>query len=90
MHLAILEFTDYSTLKVEIPDTVFARVRQAGLNDREVVELVATIGSYNCVSRFLVALDVSERNGRDGMRLSNGNINEKLVGLEPAKRPDGL
>lgn len=90
VHLAILEFTDYSTLKVEIPDTVFARVRQAGLNDREVVELVATIGSYNCVSRFLVALDVSERNGRDGMRLSNGNINEKLVGLEPAKRPDGL
>lgn len=89
-HLAVLEFTDHSTLRVEVPDTVFQRVRKAGLNDREVVELIATVGGYNCVSRFLVALDVSERNGRDGMRESNAHVHKELVGLEPARRPDGL
>lgn len=90
VHLAVLEFTDHSTLRVEVLDVVFQRVRKAGLNDREIVELIATIGSYNCVSRFLVALDVSERNGRDGMRESNAHVHKELVGLEPARRPDGL
>jgi hypothetical protein len=33
------------------------------LGDREVVELTATVAAYNCVSRFLVALDVGECNG---------------------------
>lgn len=89
-HLAILELADHSTLRIEVPDAVFERVRKAGLNDREIVELIATVGGYNCVSRFLVALDVSERNGRHGMRESNAHVNQKLVGLEPAKRPDGL
>lgn len=90
LHFAVLQFADYSTLRVEVPDTVFERVRKAGLGEREIVELAATVGAYNCVSRFLVALDVSERNGRDGMRESNKVVHEGLVGLEPARRPDGL
>jgi hypothetical protein len=35
------------------------------LGDREVVELTASVAAYNCVSRFLVALDVGECNGRE-------------------------
>jgi alkylhydroperoxidase family enzyme len=87
---AVLQFTDYSTLRVEVPDAVFERVRKAGFEEREIVELVATVGGYNCVSRFLVALDVNERNGRDGMRESNKLVHEGLLGMEPARRPDGL
>lgn len=86
----MLQFTDYSTLKVHVPDVVFERIRKSGLGEREIVELVATVGCYNCVSRFLVSLDVNERNGRDGMRESNKLVHEGLVGLEPARRPDGL
>jgi alkylhydroperoxidase family enzyme len=33
-----------------------------GFSHREVVELTAAIAAYNCVSRFLVALDVGENN----------------------------
>ena len=32
------------------------------MDSQELVELVATIAAYNCVSRFLVALDVGECN----------------------------
>ncbi|KAF3057948.1 hypothetical protein GL218_05315 [Daldinia childiae] len=35
----------------------------AVLSEREVVEVTATVAAYNCVSRFLVALDVGEKNG---------------------------
>ncbi|KAJ4123653.1 hypothetical protein NW765_006687 [Fusarium oxysporum] len=31
-------------------------------SDQKVIEVVATVACYNCVSRFLVALDVGERN----------------------------
>ncbi|KEZ38648.1 hypothetical protein SAPIO_CDS10656 [Scedosporium apiospermum] len=59
---AVLVYTDEMTRKVEVADETFALVR--GLfNDQEVVEITATIACYNCVSRFLVALDVGERNG---------------------------
>ena len=33
--------------------------------ERGVVEITATVAAYNCVSRFLVALDVGERNGEE-------------------------
>jgi len=29
--------------------------------EREMVEVTATVAAYNCVSRFLVALEVGER-----------------------------
>jgi len=50
------------TLDVAVPETLFARLR-AAVGEREVVEITAAVAAYNCVSRFLVALDVGERNG---------------------------
>ncbi|KAI1850738.1 hypothetical protein JX266_004020 [Neoarthrinium moseri] len=59
---AVLKLTDEMTRNVKVDDATFAEVRSF-FNEREVVELVATVSCYNCVSRFLVALDVGERNG---------------------------
>ena len=59
---ALLAYTDQMTTKVKVDDVVFARLKQVGFNDREIVEITATVGAYNCVSRFLVALDVGEMN----------------------------
>lgn len=58
---AVLEYTDAMTKTVTVPDPVFQEVKDR-FNDREVVEITATVGAYNCVSRFLVALDVGEKN----------------------------
>ncbi|OGM49073.1 hypothetical protein ABOM_002320 [Aspergillus bombycis] len=58
---AVLKYTDAMTKTVTVPDDVFQELK--GLfNDREVVEITATAAAYNCVSRFLVALDVGEKN----------------------------
>ncbi|WP_222196001.1 carboxymuconolactone decarboxylase family protein [Modestobacter italicus] len=54
---AVLRFTDASTRQVAVPDELFDEVR-GHLDDRQVVELVATVGGYAMVSRFLVALQV--------------------------------
>jgi len=51
------------TLDVHVPEDVFAALRR-WFGEREVVEITATVGAYNCVSRFLVALDVGEMNGK--------------------------
>jgi alkylhydroperoxidase family enzyme len=59
---AVLRYADAMTKNVVIDDVVFDAVKQAGFNSEEIVELTATIAAYNCVSRFLVALDVGERN----------------------------
>ncbi|KAL2206065.1 carboxymuconolactone decarboxylase [Sarocladium strictum] len=59
---AAVVYTDEMTRKVQVSDEVFKLVREQ-FNDQEVVELTTTIACYNCVSRFLVALDVGERNG---------------------------
>ena len=53
------------TLDVQVPDSVFAELKKS-FSEREVVEITATIAAYNCVSRFLVALDVGERNAQTG------------------------
>lgn len=60
---AVKAYADAMTRDVAVPDGVFARVR-ALFDDKEVVEITATVATYNCVSRFLVALDVGERNGK--------------------------
>jgi 4-carboxymuconolactone decarboxylase len=54
---AALALTDASTRGVAVPDEVFAAVR-AQLDDRGLVELVALVGGYAMVSRFLVAFAV--------------------------------
>ncbi|EMD64899.1 hypothetical protein GGP41_003565 [Bipolaris sorokiniana] len=61
----LLAYTDAMTLDVQVPDSVFAELKKS-FSEREVVEITATIAAYNCVSRFLVALDVGERNAQTG------------------------
>lgn len=58
-----MQYADASTKDIEVPDALFAKVKET-FSEKEVVELTATIGAYNCVSRFLVALDVGEMNGK--------------------------
>lgn len=62
---AVLSYTDAMTLNVSVPDEVFANLKQQ-YSEQEVVEITATVAAYNCVSRFLVALDVGETNGQKG------------------------
>lgn len=51
-----LVYADEMTRNVEVKDETFQRVRGV-FSEREVVEITATVAAYNCVSRFLVALD---------------------------------
>lgn len=60
-HASVLAYVDAMTLNVHVPDETFGRLKQS-FSDREIVEVTATIAAYNCVSRFLVALDVGECN----------------------------
>ncbi|PRP88855.1 carboxymuconolactone decarboxylase [Planoprotostelium fungivorum] len=57
---AALVYTDAMTTSIRVPDSIFSHLR-SHFDDRHIVELTATIASYNMVSRFLVALDVGER-----------------------------
>ncbi|KAI0445258.1 AhpD-like protein [Xylaria telfairii] len=59
---AVLKYTDEMTRLVRVADATFEELRRF-CGEREVVEVTATVAAYNCVSRFLVALDVGERNG---------------------------
>jgi isovaleryl-CoA dehydrogenase len=61
---AVLVYTDQMTIGVEVEDET-AEALKGFLDDKQVVELTATIAAYNAVSRFLVALDVGECNGRE-------------------------
>ncbi|KAH6876287.1 hypothetical protein J4E91_001664 [Alternaria rosae] len=63
---AVLAYTDAMTLDVRVPDAVFEKLKQVGFSEKEIVEITATVAAYNCVSRFLVALDVGERNAQTG------------------------
>ena len=57
---AALAYTDQMTLSVRVSDDCFERLKKF-YSAREIVEITATVSAYNCVSRFLVALDVDER-----------------------------
>ncbi|KAI0394306.1 AhpD-like protein [Xylariaceae sp. FL0594] len=59
---AVLLYADEMTRNVKVSDRTFDLLRSV-CSEREVVEVTATVAAYNCVSRFLVALDVGERNG---------------------------
>lgn len=54
---AILAYTDAMTRDVQVGDDVFADVRQY-FNETLMVELTATVATYNMVSRFLEALQI--------------------------------
>lgn len=62
-HATVLQYADASTVDIEIPDAVFEKMR-SHFSEKEIVEITTTIGAYNCVSRFLVALNVGEMNGK--------------------------
>ena len=66
---AVLSYTDQMTIGVHVEDKVMENLKRV-MDDTQVVELTATIAAYNCVSRFLVALDVGECNGRDMKQVS--------------------
>ncbi|CEI65626.1 unnamed protein product [Fusarium venenatum] len=59
---AVCVMADEMTKNVQVADETFRKLKSF-FNSQEIVEIVATISCYNCVSRFLVALDVGERNG---------------------------
>jgi AhpD family alkylhydroperoxidase len=54
---AVLDLCDTMTRQVQVPQAVLLAVNQK-LGERQTVELVATIASYNMVSRFLEALHI--------------------------------
>ena len=54
---AVLAYTDAITDDIIVRDEIFAGVR-ALFDDRQMVELTATIAAYSFVSRFLVALQI--------------------------------
>ena len=56
---AVLAYTDAMTIGVKVSDDIFTPLKRL-IDDRHVVEITATVAAYNCVSRFLVALDVGE------------------------------
>jgi alkylhydroperoxidase family enzyme len=53
---AALVYADEMTRSVEVEDETFAALKRL-FTEQEVVEITATVAAYNCVSRFLVALD---------------------------------
>ena len=53
----LIELTDVVTRDIEVPDALYARVA-AAYTRQQVVDAMVTIGAYNMVSRFLVALDI--------------------------------
>ncbi|PBP18845.1 carboxymuconolactone decarboxylase [Diplocarpon rosae] len=62
---AVVYYTDAITKDLAVTDKTFAGLKKL-FSDQEVVEITATVACYNCVSRFLVALDVGEKNGMKG------------------------
>ena len=57
---AALIYTDWSTRNVHIPQEVFDKLKSF-LDDKQIVEATLTVGAYNMVSRFLVAVDVGDK-----------------------------
>lgn len=56
---AVLAFTDAVTRSVTVPDPVFAAL-ESHFGERELVEIALVASVYNCVSRFLVAMGITE------------------------------
>lgn len=60
---AVLAYTDAMTRQVQVPDAVFDAVKPF-FEPRQLVELTATIATYNMVSRFLEALQIHSHDER--------------------------
>lgn len=61
---AILAYTDAMTLHVQVPKETFNAVKII-FEPKQLIELTATIATYNMVSRFLEALDIHSDDERD-------------------------
>lgn len=57
----VLRYADAMTREVTVDQSLFDELKSL-FSEREVVEITATVGAYNLVSRFLVALDIGEMN----------------------------
>ncbi|KAI0645577.1 4-carboxymuconolactone decarboxylase [Trametes meyenii] len=57
---AALLFADFMARAVKVPQPVFDGLRRF-LSDRQMVDAVATAGTYSLVSRFVVALDADSK-----------------------------
>ena len=60
---SVLAYTDAMTKNIQVSPEIFAAVN-AQLSDRLLVELTATVGAYNMVSRFLEALQIHSHDQR--------------------------
>jgi AhpD family alkylhydroperoxidase len=60
---SVLAYTDAMTKNIQVSPEIFAAVK-AQLSDRLLVELTATVGAYNMVSRFLEALQIHSHDHR--------------------------
>lgn len=60
---AVLAYADAMTLRVQVPDAIFAAV-SAQFEPQQLVELTATVAAYNMVSRFLEALQIHSHDAR--------------------------
>ena len=54
---AAMAYCDEMTREIRVRDATFAALREA-FDDRSIVEITATVGAYNMVSRFLEAIQV--------------------------------
>lgn len=68
-HRAVLEVTDAMTVGVVVPQGKFDALKRL-FSEREIVEITTTVAAYNCVSRFLVAMDVGEMSEKYGVDMS--------------------
>ncbi|OJT02371.1 hypothetical protein TRAPUB_7095 [Trametes pubescens] len=57
---AALLLADFMTNAVKVPQPVFDGLHKF-LDDKQMVDAVATVGTYNLVSRFVLALDVDSK-----------------------------
>lgn len=57
---AALTYADWMTRNVQVPQKVFDALK-ALVDDQQIVEVTVTVGAYNMVSRFLIALDVGDK-----------------------------
>jgi AhpD family alkylhydroperoxidase len=60
---AVLAYTDAMTRHVQVDDDIFVKVRSY-FEPRQLVELTATVATYNMVSRFLEALQIHSGDAR--------------------------
>lgn len=60
---AVLAYTDAMTQQIQVPKKIFDQIK-THFSHQEIVEITATIGAYNMVSRFLEALTIHQDDER--------------------------